>query len=228
MLRKASSPLLLVVMVVALAVVIITSWAVGGMGTPAEITVSTATAANSGNADETFYVVGYHWGWAIFSEEGAELDKIRVKRGMTVEIYAVNDHAQEAIDELPAPVAEAIKAIDWKERTIRAVEAGLFPAPEDMTIEEALEIGHEHDENGHVHEGHEHHEDTQTESVWPYMIDHGFLIPWHGAVEYLDTQTQEPARVVFTADRPGEYEFVCVNYCGYGHIYMGQTMLVVE
>ena len=59
------------------------------------------------------------------------------------------------------------------------------------------------------------------------MDDHGFLIHYESVVKYLAADADEPTRVVFTADRPGEYNFQCTNYCDYGHDTMSQTMLIV-
>lgn len=265
--KTALAALVVPVVVGVIAISMGLSWAVGGMGTPARTAPGGVAASGELVApDETFYVVAYHWGWGVFKEDGTELDGIRVKEGTTVEIFAVNEHAGEAIEKLPAPVADAIMAIDWEKRTIEAVEKGLIPTPEDMTIEEALGIGHahgvdeghghdeddghshnetaasedEHDENdGHGHnDGDDHHDedaahedehdDDQAEPLWPFMENHGFLIHQYGVVEYLEADAHEPVHVVFRADVPGAYQFICTNYCGYGHKYQPQHMLIVE
>jgi len=92
--------------------------------------------------DVTFYVVGFHWGWAVFDEQGRELDAIRVTQGTTVELYAVNNAAEKAIDQFPAAVATAVKSIDWDgERTRREIEEGRLPDPElllGMSLEEVM------------------------------------------------------------------------------------------
>ncbi len=54
---------------------------------------------------------------------------------------------------------------------------------------------------------------------WP-VLDHGLLIDSYGVTEYLSADAQEPNRVVFVADRPGDFEFVCSNFCGAGHTHM--------
>jgi hypothetical protein len=53
----------------------------------------------------TAYVVAYHWGFAIFDEDGAELDQLRVRPGTSVELVAVNDHASAAIAQPRRPRA---------------------------------------------------------------------------------------------------------------------------
>jgi heme/copper-type cytochrome/quinol oxidase subunit 2 len=60
------------------------------------------------------------------------------------------------------------------------------------------------------------------------LATHGFLIPWYGVARKLEPDAAEPVRVVFTADRPGTYEFQCVVYCGFGHRYQAREMLFVE
>jgi hypothetical protein len=105
------------------------------------------------SADVTFYVVGFHWGWAVFDENGAELDGVRVPEGTTVELYAVNPHAKEAVNRLPAPVAAAISANAWDGERVRdEVAVGRLPDPQEligMSLEEVLAAGHD---DGDVHD----------------------------------------------------------------------------
>lgn len=160
----------------------------------------------------TAYVVGYHWGWALFDEDGTELDALEVPVGTTVELVAVNDHARDAIDQLPDPVAEAIHAADWHERALHAVAEGRIPDPQDeigMSMSEALAA---------AHDGHDHMQATP---------DHGLMVT--GVVDqvFLDAHAHEPARLVFTADREGAFEFRCTEDCGFGHDHQRWEMLFV-
>jgi hypothetical protein len=170
-------------------VLVVASVLAGGLGTSAQIPPVVTNGPE--DVDETFYVVAYHWDWAVFTEDGTQIDQIRVEKGTTLEIYAVNLHAMQAVMELPAPVAEVIMAFEpGGEHDMDEMEGMAEPMEgvEDM--------------------------DGAEEPLWPYMDDHGFLIDWFGVVAYLSEEAEEPARVVFTADRPGEYEFVCTNFCG--------------
>lgn len=143
------------------------------------------------NPDVTFYVMAYHWDYAIFTEDGSRLDTITIPQDTILEIFAVNGLAQDAIDRLPAPVAKAMREVPRPD-----AEAILATEPE--------------------------------EHRWP-VVDHGFLLDWYGVTEYLTADAQEPNRVVFTADRLGEYEFVCTNYCGAGHTHMTmRTRFIVQ
>ena len=160
----------------------------------------------------TAYVVGYHWGWAIFDEDGDELDVLEVPVGSEVELIAVNDHATHAIEHLPEPVAETINAIDWHERAHHDVEQGHLPdleQAEGVPMGEALTI---------AHDGHDH--------VGPAQ-DHALLVAGLGVEEFLDSHGDEPAHMVFTVDEEGAYEFRCTEECGAGHDHQRREMLLV-
>jgi heme/copper-type cytochrome/quinol oxidase subunit 2 len=160
----------------------------------------------------TAYVVSYHWGWAIFDEEGIELGTLEVAVGTTLELIAVNDHATHAIDQLPGAVAEAVRTTDWHERAHDAVREGRVPDPEEeigMTMSEALRA---------AHDGHNHMSAAQ---------DHGLMVAGVGAQAFLDAHAHEPERLVFTVDREGTFEFRCTEDCGFGHRYQRWDMLIV-
>jgi hypothetical protein len=158
----------------------------------------------------TAYVVGYHWGWALFDEDGSELEQLRVRKGATVELVAVNDHAGEAIAQLPEPVAGAVQTVDWHERALHAVEMGRVPDPEaeeGMSLSEAIDMAHDHGQD---------------------MAHHGLMVTGVGARAFLDSHAREPERLVFTVDREGTFEFRCTEECGFGHEYQRWEMLTVE
>jgi hypothetical protein len=160
----------------------------------------------------TAYVVSYHWGWAVFDEDGNELDALNVPVGTTVELVAVNDHATMAINQLPAPVAETIRGISWHDRAHHAVMEGRIPDPEDeegITMSEALKA---------AHDGHSHHGPAQ---------DHGLMVTGVGVQAFLDAHAHEPERLVFTVNREGAFEFRCTEECGFGHDYQRWEMLFV-
>jgi hypothetical protein len=158
------------------------------------------------------YVVGYHWGWAIFDEDGDELDVLEVPVGTEVELIAVNDHASHAIGQLPAPVAEAISSISWSERAQQNVEQGRIPDPQQeigMTLDDALLA---------AHDGHDH---------MAAAPDHGLLVTGIGAEAFLDSHADEPQRLVFTVEHEGTHEFRCTEDCGVGHEAQRWEMLIV-
>lgn len=196
MFRTVALAALVAILAVALVAAMVGAlFGVGTPGTPRPDSTSPSAPSaqqNPTDPDETFYVAAYHWDYAIFREDGSQLDTITVPQGTTIQIFAVNVLAERAVDKLPAPVAEAIRGL---------------PAPKAEAII-AMEPG-------------------PPEPLWPVQ-DHGFLIPWYRVTVYLAADAEQPRRVVFTADRPGEYEFVCTNYCGAGHIAMWPVRLIVQ
>lgn len=176
--------------------------------------------------DATFYVVAFHWGWGVFDSEGRELDGINVSEGTAIELFAVNDAAEEAISRLPGPVAAAINAVEWDTERVRSeIAAGRLQDPETklgMSLEDVM--------NGN---------DSAVRpaglAAWqtPWLGErreletHGFLIPWYGVAVKLEPDATEPFRTAFIADRPGAFEFVCTVYCGYGHQSQPREMLFV-
>ncbi|HUH15460.1 MAG TPA: hypothetical protein VML35_06220 [Gaiellaceae bacterium] len=155
----------------------------------------------------TAYVVSYHWGYAIFDQGGSELDALRVPVGTRVELFAVNDHAADAIAKLPAPVTEAIQATDWHARVHHDLMEGRLPDPMEetgMSLDEAIRAAHD----GHG--------------------DHGMMIDGLGVKGHLDAHAHEPQRLVFEVEEEGTFPFVCSTYCGWGHRYQRSELLVVE
>jgi mono/diheme cytochrome c family protein len=191
-----------------LAAIIVAAISLGifGVGTPAPSDAAPLGTPppdqNFAEPDVTFYVAAYHWDYAIFREDGSRLDPATVPVGTIVEIYAVNALAKKAVGKLPAPVVKAI---------------GELPVSDPQVLLAA--------------------EPDLQERGFPETLDHGLLIasevPGKEATYsrplYLDNEAREPVRVVFTADQPGRYEFVCWNYCGAGHTTMTRReRLVVE
>ena len=169
---------------------------------------ATAPAADVEQVDVTAYVVAYHWGFALFDEDGGELGQLRVPVGAGVELVAVNDQASEAIAQLPDAVAEAIRTDDWHERVYDDVEAGRIPDPQSrmgMTPSETLDV-----------------------AFRQYGGDHSLMVTGVGAEVFLDAEAHEPERLVFTVDREGAFEFRCNVECGFGHDYQRWELLLVE
>lgn len=227
---------------VSLAVLVLTAACSSGDTGP-----SVVEAAEIPEPDVTYYVVAYHWGWGVFDEQGREVDAVRVPEGTTVEMYAVNDAAADAIALLPAPVAAAISAIGWdSERMQRDIAEGRLPDPAltvGMPVEEIMHDEEEEEADGHAEEeaeadAHDEEGDAAADAMpaWrmPWLGEerelatHGFLIPWYGVATKLQPDAEEPFRTVFIADRSGDFEFVCTVYCGYGHRYQPRTMLFVS
>jgi hypothetical protein len=186
---------------------------------PAPMADEPATTATEPVAEEpvalpeevtvTAYVVAYHWGWAIFDESGRDLDLLRVPVGATVELFAVNDHASEAIAKLPVQVAEAIRGVDWHERVHGDVAAGRIEDPQaagEGALSEALRA---------VHDDH-------------HLRNHGLMVRGAGVRPVmLDAHAEEPEHLVFVVDEEGRYEFRCTEKCGFGHEPMSWEMLEV-
>ena len=112
----------------------------------------------------TVYVAVYHWGFTAFDETGEELDVIEIEPNTELTIQAVNDHAYDAFEALPDPVATQLEDFDALERTKQKVEAGELPEPDGATVEEVYEKahGHGHGDDDHHDDGHgddDHHDD---------------------------------------------------------------------
>ncbi len=151
--------------------------------------------------EKTFYVVAYHWGFAAFDENGAELNQISVDKGTKVTLYAVNEGAENAMPMLPEAVRAAVQAINFHHR---AEEDNLVPVPEGQTMENMIEQAHE---GG--------------------LADHGLGITEFGVNVETDHHAHELSKVTFTADKTGEFDLVCTKACGDGHAYMVMRKLVV-
>ncbi len=159
----------------------------------------------------TAYVVGYHWGWAVFDEDGTELEVLEVPVGSEVELIAVNDHASHAIEQLPEPVAETISSISWHDRAHEDLDQGDIPDPEEeagMALGEALTI---------AHDGHDHIAPAQ---------DHALMVAGIGVEAFLDDHADEPAHLEFTVHEEGAYEFRCTEDCGPLHDHQRKEMLI--
>jgi heme/copper-type cytochrome/quinol oxidase subunit 2 len=160
----------------------------------------------------TAYVVGYHWGYVLFEEDGTELDVLEVPVGTEVELVAVNDHASNAISQLPDAVVAAIDATKWHDRAHHDLEMGRLTDPEaeaGMGLSEALAA---------AHDGHDH---------TPPQLDHGLMVTGVGVEAFLDAHADEPERLVFTVEREGVHQFRCNVECGVGHESQSREMLVV-
>lgn len=163
----------------------------------------------------TAYVVGYHWGWALFDEDGTELEQLEVPVGSEVELVAVNDHASHAIEQLPGPVVGSIESMDWHERAVEDLEQGQPEGLEDeldqagMSLSEAITVAH----------------DGSAEA--DPTPDHELMVTGLGVDTFLEAHADAPERLVFTADEEGTYEFRCLAECGVGHEAQRLEMLVV-
>lgn len=180
-------------------------------GGPAGSEAATATEAAEPER-VTAYVVGYHWGWAVFDADGTELEVLEVSAGTEVELIAVNDHASHAMAHLPDPVVAATAAISWHDRALRDIAMGHLPDPEEtegMSLSEALTIAHD----GHDHTG--------------PSRNHALMVAGLGVEALLDAHADEPVHMVFTVDDEGTYEFRCTEECGLLHDYQRRQMLVV-
>lgn len=106
------------------------------------------------------YVVAYHWGYAAYDEDGQELDVIEISPNTELTIHAVNDHAYDAFDSVPDPVAAELEDFDGLARLKAKVEAGDLPEPSgEQSVEDVYEAAHGHghdDDDGH--HGDDHHD----------------------------------------------------------------------
>lgn len=147
------------------------------------------------------YVVAYHWGYAVFDDHGEEVDRLEVEPNTEVTIHAVNDHAYDAFEALPDPVAGVLEDFDALGRTKAKVEAGELPEPSGTTVEEAYQEahggGHDHahddddhghdDEDAHDDDGHGHDDDDHGHGD----DDHGHRLGQDAEVELLHGESDD-------------------------------------
>lgn len=187
------------------------------------------------DADVTAYVLAYHWGFALFDENGQEIETLEVSQGDLVELIAVNDHAFGAIGRLPQPVESAMLTLDLHARIREDIEAGHLRDPADFGTSLESELAYvdataladddphaHHGDHGHyLGEGHEFaHRDT--------LMDHGLkVVGYDVEMERIPYDAEVPNRLVFAADRQGTFDFECTVRCGFGHPHP-REMLVVQ
>ena len=193
---------------------------------------------DDGDAETEAYVAVYHWGYTLFDEDGNEFDQLEVAPDTEVTLHAVNDHAYDAFEDLPDPVAGELEDFDAMGRTRGHVEAGQIESPDDETIEAVYEEAHGggHDHNGHDDDGHGHDDDGHDDGHGhddddhgheDALLDHGFTISEFDVQAEVEGDADEPATVSFVTDEPGTYEATCHIHCGYGHTYQSREILVV-
>ena len=177
-------------------------------------------------SEEAYYVVVYHWGFAVFDEDGTEHDMIEVPEDTELTVVAVNDHATDAFSDLPAPVETVLEEFDARARTEQHVADGMIPEPDDATIggkyDEVHDEAHMDDHNDADDNDDDHNGNELTK------LDHRIIVPGTDVhMEVLST-AHEPAQTSFVTDQTGTFEFVCTHDCGYGHPYMVREILHVD
>ena len=181
------------------------------------------------------YVVAYHWGYAAFDDQGEELELIEIPSNTELTIHAVNDHAYDAFDALPDPVAAQLEDFDALARTTDKVVDGHLRAPSDGTVEDVYEEAHGHGNDDHGHDDghhgnddHGHDDDHHGNGDHGHddghhgngnhdggQLDHGFRIRDLDIKVPADADEPTTASTVFT--EPGTYEASCTVPCGYYH-----------
>ena len=191
------------------------------------------------DSELTAYIAVYHWGFAAFDETGEELDVIEIEPNTELTIQAVNDHAYDAFDALPDPVATQLEDFDALERTKQKVEAGELPEPDGATVEEVYEEAHghghdddydddhgddddgHHDDDGHDHDDDGHHDDDHGHEDGhdhdDATLDHGFSVRELGIQMEVPWDKDEPVEQTVVVEEPGTYEARCLVGCGYYH-----------
>jgi hypothetical protein len=184
-----------------------------------------AACVREPEADVSTYVAAYHWGFALFDAEGRELEVLEVRQGSTVELVAVNEHAREAIQRLPGPVASAILAVDWEERAHEDAEAGRIRDPHayGVSLERELQVAHDH----HHDTGPAHEHWSERPGAPPGFSDHGLkVVGYEVQIDRLASRADRPQRLVFVADRVGSFAFECTRTCGFGHPHPRELLVV--
>lgn len=184
-------------------------------------------------ADLEAYVVAYHWGYAVFDENGDELDLIEVAPNTELTLHAVNDHAYDAFGALPDPIVAKLEDFDGLARTKAKVEAGDFPEPNDATVEEVYQEahGHGHDDHddghddGHDDDHNDGHDDGHDHE--DAMLDHGFALQGLDVTFQVPVDADTPTTESVVVEEPGTYEAFCTVPCGHYHGHQRQDLVHV-
>jgi hypothetical protein len=152
---------------------------------------------------KTFYVVAYHWGYAIYDENLNEISKISVNKGDLVKIVL-----------LPA---EAFSHEFHESLVQRTIERGIGDLPPGSS--EIVEKLDEAEEKGLLNHGF---------SILGYDVDIVTdYTQFSGSAGSLDellkvekSSAIQRHTITFRADKPGSYDIICSKFCGYGHGWM--------
>ena len=227
----------------------------GCLGDDTELTDDHGEEHTGVVAQRDAYVVAYHWGYAAFDEDGQELDVIEISPNTEVTIHAVNDHAYDAFEALPDPVAAQLEDFDGLARLKAKVENGELPTPSGgRTVEEVYEMAHGHDDDHghddghgdghHEGDGHGHDEDDGHHGDDEHghdeddghheddghgheggMLDHGFRL--HGIDFEVPADAEEPETGSTVFEEPGTYQAYCTVPCGEYHSHQRQDLVRV-
>lgn len=84
------------------------------------------------------YVGSYHWGFLLLSDEGEEVNQIRVEPGERVRLTAFNLEAEQAVEQLP----EAVRTAVPNEESLRERNVEDVPIPTGIDFGTVLEDAH--------------------------------------------------------------------------------------
>jgi hypothetical protein len=161
-----------------------------------------------------FYVVPYHYGFAFYDRQFAEIEKIQVKEGETVALHIV-----------PATALARETFFAYAERSIRAGIGRLAPGDPQIRrkIDEDLVLGDvEHIIGVSAHAVHV--QTDVTGALGGRIFREGAPKSVREAVEGKDPSIKT---VTFTAKKVGTFDVLCVDSgmdgggtCGWGHQWM--------
>jgi hypothetical protein len=150
--------------------------------------------------EKVFYIVVYHWGFALYDQNFNEINRIQVSRGDRVTLHVI---PAEALTEEAHGVFE--------ERTVKR-GIGNLP-PNDPKIMDEIE---EAEKAGLMN-----HSVTIIELGVNVSTDISKVTTKaHSVKEALQMGNPGGGKVTFTADKVGSFNIMCMVPCGFGHAWM--------
>jgi len=180
-----------------IATVVMAAWGSLVWSVPPPVSPAVKPAQGPG---QTFYIVVYHWGFAIYDQNWTEVPKIVVHKGDRVTIYVI-----------PAEALTEEAHAKFEERTIKS---GIGPLPPgDPRIHEEIEAA----------------ESAGLRNHSVAILDYGINVPTDvSKITSKADSPQDVIRlgnpgggsVTFTADKTGRFNIMCLRFCGFGHTWM--------
>lgn len=153
--------------------------------------------------ERVFYVVAYHWGFAIYDENFNEINRIEVNRGDIVTLYVI-----------PGAAFSEDAHEEYEHRTLEAGIGNLPPESEELhsKLKEAEDKGYM-----------DHGLGIESYSVnvrTSYQMFRGSADSLKDIISNESSDVIQAHSYTFKVNKAGSFDIFCTVYCGYGHEWM--------